>query len=542
MDIFGHHNNELIRNNDVDDIVSTLKDNSVDNNSNIKATPALIEETADKDEYKNDPRENDELVPMVSNWENQPTLNNENIRNSRENTDTHNNENKPSNSNGYYYKETRESNTFTFNRPTETELTSQSRAKENSRAIRETRLTNTEYVSNKRAPSTYDENGHRYDRSRDGYMRSSLDGGSRYNSRDRHHGDNHYDVEVRKRSLDRSQDSMMNSYQNTDNFTIKSNTYRRENNELGSVDRIQGEVNETSQYVKLISRDPSHHHHHHHQSQSHLIQPDHETEHRHLGHHHHHYHHSDEFGHGHHQHSDEFGHGHNRHSDELGHGSHHHHHLHPTLTDSNSHIQIQEEIVETEHSAVHSGSHVRNLSKTYQNLREKEIARAIDQEDMAHEGHHSRVYDDHDKSSERPVMVRGNPDSRSKSRNVNITSENKRISTANKNASKGSTPKKISRVQHKAGTTTMTTTTVISENLRRSTSKTRNKSTNRNSAKKGTTSAKKKPINFRGTIDEKVAQMMVEYVEIGKKVESAKQELALRPDYNIKDHFRCIDK
>ena len=35
---------------------------------------------------------------------------------------------------------------------------------------------------------------------------------------------------------------------------------------------------------------------------------------------------------------------------------------------------------------------------------------------------------------------------------------------------------------------------------------------------------------------------MLEYIEIGKKVESAKQELALRPDYNIKDHFRCIDK
>lgn len=36
--------------------------------------------------------------------------------------------------------------------------------------------------------------------------------------------------------------------------------------------------------------------------------------------------------------------------------------------------------------------------------------------------------------------------------------------------------------------------------------------------------------------------MMLEYIEIGKKVESSKQELALRPDYNIKDHFRCIDR
>lgn len=55
-------------------------------------------------------------------------------------------------------------------------------------------------------------------------------------------------------------------------------------------------------------------------------------------------------------------------------------------------------------------------------------------------------------------------------------------------------------------------------------------------------SNKKKAITFNGTANERVGKMMLEYIEIGKKVESGKQELALRPDYNIKDHFRCIDK
>jgi hypothetical protein len=58
----------------------------------------------------------------------------------------------------------------------------------------------------------------------------------------------------------------------------------------------------------------------------------------------------------------------------------------------------------------------------------------------------------------------------------------------------------------------------------------------------GPTSNKKRAVHFNGSPNERIGKMMLEYIEIGKKVESAKQELALRPDYNIKDHFRCIDR